>query len=112
MASSEDYVLYACEQMSNVGQISYRKMFGDYALYCNGKVIGLICDNQVFIKPTPAAEKFIPGAERKPPYQGAKPYVVLQELDDREFLAQFITAVYEQLPSPKPKNKKKSNDKL
>ena len=63
MASSLDYVLYACEQMSLAGSITYKKMFGEYAVYCDGKVLGLICDNQVYIKPTSAADNFMPNAE-------------------------------------------------
>lgn len=106
MASSLDYVLYVCEQMSFSGSITYKKMFGGYAVYCDGKVFGLICDNQVYIKPTSAADKFMPNAEHQPPYNGAKPHIVLDELDDKEFLAAFITATCSELPMPKPKKQK------
>lgn len=106
MASSIDYVLYVCEQLSIAGNISYRKMFGEYAIYCDGKVLGLICDNQVYIKPTSAADELLPHAERLPPYNGAKPHIVLEDLDDREFLATFILATCAELPMPKPKKKK------
>ena len=106
MASTLDYVVYACEQMSIAGEVSYKKMFGEYAIYCDGKVLGLICDNQIYIKPTSAADKFMPNADRQPPYNGAKPHVLLEELDDRNHLAAFISATLAELPVPKPKKKK------
>lgn len=109
MASSPDYVLYICEQMSLAGEITYKKMFGDYAIYCDGKVLGLICDNQAYIKPTSAAVKFMPNAKRQPPYNGAKPHIVFDELDDKELLAAFITATCAELPMPKPKKKKRNS---
>lgn len=81
-------------------------MFGEYAIYCHGKVLGLICDNQVFIKHTPAGDKLLPNAQRLSPYNGAKPYIVLEDLDNKEFLAGFISSTCEELPLPKPKKKK------
>lgn len=106
MASTEDYVQYVCEQMSDAGTITYKKMFGEYAIYCDTKVLGLICDNQVFIKPTTAADAMMPNAERMPPYEGAKPHIVLDELDDMASLTAFICATCRELPLPKPKKKK------
>ena len=106
MASTADYVQYACEQMSVAGMVTYKKMFGEYAIYCDGKVLGLICDNVVFIKPTAAGDRLLPSAQRLPPYQGAKPYIVLDELDDKAFLAALISATCAQLPFPKPKKQK------
>ena len=112
MASAIDYVIYACEQMGTSGEISYKKMFGEYAIYCDGKVIGLICDNQVYIKPTPVADKLMPNADRQPPYKGAKPHIVLEDLDDREGLVAFITATVAELPIPKPKKKSSVQTRL
>lgn len=106
MASSHDFVIFACEQMSLAGNITYKKMFGEYGIYCNEKIFGLICDNQVYIKPTSAADRLLPTAQRLPPYNGAKPHIVLEELDDKEFLAEFIAASCAELPMPKPKKKK------
>ncbi len=103
MASSPKFVLYVCEQMSLAGEIAGKKMFGDYALYCDGKIIGLICDNQVYIKQTSAAERVLPDAQRLPLYDGAKPQVVLEELDEKEFLASFISATCAELPATKRK---------
>jgi len=106
MATSKDYVEYVCDQMSDAGTISYKKMFGEYAIYCDGKVLGLVCDNQVFIKPTSAGDKLLPKALRLPPYNGAKPYILLDDLDNKEFLAGFVSSTCEELPLPKPKKKK------
>ncbi|MEG0493293.1 MAG: TfoX/Sxy family protein [Clostridia bacterium] len=105
MASSLDFVVYACEQMRGAGTITYRKMFGEYAFYCEGKVVGLICDNQVFVKHTADGEKLLANAQLAPPYEGAKPHILLEALDDQEFLAAFISATCAALPMPKPKKK-------
>ena len=106
MASSLDFVVYACDQMRLAGDITYKKMFGEYGIYCNGKIFGLICDNQVYIKPTAVAETMLPNAERLAPYKGAKPHIVLEDLEDSQFLGMFIAKTCDELPSPKPKKKK------
>ena len=109
MASNLDYVQYVCDQMRDAGEITYKKMFGEYTIYCNSKVLGLICDNQVFIKPTTAGETLIPNATKESPYDGAKPYIVLEDLDNRDFITRFVIATYEKLPIPKPKKKKRQS---
>jgi TfoX/Sxy family transcriptional regulator of competence genes len=109
MASTVDFVEYVCSQINDAGDISYRKMFGEYAVYCNGKVIGLICDNQFFVKITAAAEALSPALEQAPPYPGAKPYLVIDSLDDREFLTNLIVKTSDILPDPKPKKGKSKN---
>jgi TfoX/Sxy family transcriptional regulator of competence genes len=106
MASSADFVEYVCGQISDAGNIAYKKMFGEYAVYCNGKVVGLICDNQFFVKKTAASELLLPSGEEAPPYPGAKPYMVIDCLDEREFLTDFISQTCNAIPLPKPKNKK------
>lgn len=106
MASNLDYVQYVCDQMHDAGEITYKKMFGEYTLYCNSKVLGLICDNQVFIKPTAAGETLIPNATMESPYDGAKPHIVLEDLDNRDFITRFVIATCAELPMPKPKKKK------
>jgi TfoX/Sxy family transcriptional regulator of competence genes len=105
MASSREFVEYVCDQLGGAGSISFRKMFGEYAIYCDGKVFGLICDNQVFIKPTSAGARLLPDSDLAPPYPGAKPYLVLEELEDREFLTALIAATCRELPEPAPKRK-------
>jgi TfoX/Sxy family transcriptional regulator of competence genes len=106
MASSLDFVEYVCGQISNAGNIAYKKMFGEYAIYCNEKVVGLICDNQFFVKKTTGAEKLLQSFEEAPPYPGAKSYLVIDCLDDKEFLTDFISKTCDALPLPKPKKKK------
>jgi TfoX/Sxy family transcriptional regulator of competence genes len=107
MASSLDFVEYVCGQISDAGNIAYRKMFGEYAIYCNGKVIGLICDNQFFVKITSSA-MLSPSCEEAPPYPGAKPYLVIDRLEDREFLTALIINTCNALPLVKSKKNKTS----
>lgn len=109
MASSLDFVKYVCEQISGAGEISYKKMFGEYGIYCNGKVIGVICDNQFYVKKTKAGYLVYPNCEEGSPYTGAKPHMLIDSVDDKDLMARFITAAYDELPEPKPKKKKNSS---
>lgn len=106
MASSIDYVLYVCEQMSLAGNISYRKMFGEYAIYCDGKCFDLICDNQLFINPTKAGLALLPQAAMGIPYECAKPRILIEDVEDRDFLCRLVEETCAELPMPKPKKKK------
>lgn len=106
MASTLEFVTYACEQMSGVGEITYKKMFGEYGVYCNGKIIGLICDNQLFIKPTTKGREILGEPLEEPPYPGAKAYYMVEDLEDIPLLTAFVEATYQELPMPKPKKKK------
>ncbi|MFR8104534.1 MAG: TfoX/Sxy family protein [Clostridia bacterium] len=110
MASSEEFVTYVCDQIGEAGSITYRKMFGDYGIYCNGKIIGLVCDNQFFLKKTEAARKLLKEIVEAPPYEGAKPQFLIEDLEDKEYLGRLIKASYEELPMQKEK-KKKDRDK-
>ena len=108
MASTLDYVTYVCDQLGGAGVITYRKMFGDYGVYCNGKIVGLICGNQFFVKKTEAGAAILPDCEEAAPYAGAKPHLLIERIDDRERMARFIAATCEALPAPKPKKKKRA----
>lgn len=108
MASREEFVQYAVDQLSDAGAITYRKMFGEYGVYCDGKIFALICDDQLFIKITEAGKRLAPHLKTMPPYEGAKPYFLVEEIDDRKFLTEFVTETCKELPMPKPKKKKKS----
>lgn len=112
MASSLEFVQYAADQLSGTGDIRYRKMFGEYGLYCDGKIFALVCDDQLFIKVTDAGSQLAPHLKLTPPYEGAKPYFLIENIDDREFLTQFAAVTCAALPEPKPKKKRrrKSND--
>ncbi len=112
MASDEKFVSFICEQMADAGPISARKMFGEYAIYCGEKVVALVCDNQLFVKPTPGGRMLLGDAAEGAPYPGAKPHFLMDEgLDDREMLAQLIAVTVRELPEPKPKAPKKKASK-
>lgn len=106
MASNVEYVEYVCDQISGAGSITYKKMFGEYGIYCDGKVIGVICDNQFFVKKTVSGAALIPDCEEAAPYTGAKPHLLIESVDNRELMAKFISATFHELPMPKPKKKK------
>ncbi len=107
MASGLDLVEYVCEQIGGAGEITYKKMFGEYGIYCNEKIIGVICDNQFFVKKTEAGASICPDCEEAAPYTGAKAHFVIDSVDDRNLMAKFILATYDELPISKPKKKKK-----
>jgi TfoX/Sxy family transcriptional regulator of competence genes len=104
MASAQDFVEYLCDQMSAAGEISSRKMFGEYALYCGKKVVALVCDDQLFVKPTPGGKALLRRPVEAPPYPGAKPHFLIEDwLDDRQKLSCLIATTERELPEPKPK---------
>lgn len=107
MASNPDFVQYIVDQCSvRDNNIEAKKMFGDWGFYCMGKIVGLICDNKFYIKPTEAGRALLRTEEIRPPYPGAKPYFYIEEVDDRDYLAALVKATCEALPEPKPKKKK------
>lgn len=106
MASSLDFVEYVCGQIGGAGKITYKKMFGEYGVYCDGKIIGVICDNQFFVKKTEEGAAVCPDCEEAAPYTGAKAHFLIESVDDRDLMARFISATYDELPQPKPKKKK------
>ena len=108
MATKKNTVEYILEQIAQAGAVSSRKMFGEYAIYCDGKVVALVCDDQLFIKPTNAGKKLIGNISQAPPYPGAKPYYLIsgEQWDDADWLAQLIRLSATELPLPKPKKKK------
>jgi DNA transformation protein len=107
MSSDLSFVEYACEQMAGAGAITFRKMFGEYAIYSEGKVVALVCDNRLFVKPTAAGREVAGSLADAPPYPGAKPYLLIgEELEDREWLSNLIRATERELPLPKERKKK------
>lgn len=108
MASDKKFVEFVADQVSNAGEITFRHMFGEYGIYCNGKIFGLICDNKLFVKPTEGGRAFIKTPTEAPPYPGAKnSFLIQEEIDDREWLTELVKISYAELPDPKPKKKKK-----
>ena len=108
MASKQSTVEFISDQLQELGNIRFRKMFGEYALYCNDKVVALICDDQLFLKPTEGGKSVISNLELAPPYPGAKDYYLITEdyWDDRDYLVELIRVTADTLPVPKPKLKK------
>jgi TfoX/Sxy family transcriptional regulator of competence genes len=105
MASNPDLVQYIIDQCSGAGEVTARKMFGDYCVYCNGIFFALVSDNRFYIKPTEAASHLLRTEVPEPPYEGAKPYFYIEEIDDRDYLAALVKATCAALPLPKPKKK-------
>ena len=108
MASSKDYLEYVLDGLSLCEGITHRAMMGEYIIYCGGKVTGGIYDDRFLIKPTPSARALMPDAPEEIPYEGAKPMLLCENTDDREFLKALMESVCRELPAPKPKKKKKA----
>lgn len=108
MSSELATVEYIVDQLNNIGEISFRKMFGEYTLYNNGKVVALICDNQLFVKPTVAGRAYIGDVVEAPPYPGAKlAFLIDEQIEDGEWLSELIRITEKELPIPKLKKKKR-----
>lgn len=105
MSSSNGYLNYILEQLSEADEISHRAMMGEYILYCRGKVIGGIYDDRFLIKPTEHAKKMMPKAVYELPYEGAKEMLLVDNVEDKAFLAQLVNGVADELPAPKKKKK-------
>jgi TfoX/Sxy family transcriptional regulator of competence genes len=105
MATKQSTIEYLVEQLSSLPAIRYRKMFGEYALYCNGKVVAFVCDDKLYIKPTIAGKNFLENIEEAPPYPGAKNYYYISGdlWEEREWLEKLIELTANDLPLPKKK---------
>ena len=108
MASDQDFVDFIVDQLEGAGTITSRKMFGEYCIYCDGKVTALVCDNQLFVKPTEAGRAFIGDVVEAPPYPGAKlSFLIEDRFEDRDWISELVKLTSAELPEPKPKKKKK-----
>ena len=107
MASSKDYLDFILEQLSELEDISQRAMMGEYILYYRGKVVGGIYDNRFLVKPTKSAMEMMPEASLELPYEGAKEMLLVDNVENREFLQELLEVMYEELPSRKAGGKKK-----
>ncbi len=103
MASTKEYLEFILEQFSDLNEISYRAMMGEYILYYRGRVFGGIYDDRLLVKPVPTAVKLMPDASMELPYDGAKEMILVDDIDNREFLCELVEAMYEELPAPKKK---------
>ena len=103
MASSKEYLNFILEQLSGLEDITHRAMMGEYVLYYRGKVFGGIYDDRFLVKPTKSAIAMMPDAEMELPYEGAKEMILVNDVDNREFMRELVEAMYEDLPAPKKK---------
>lgn len=106
MASSKEYLAFVLGQLSELEEITYRAMMGEFVIYYRGKIVGGIYDNRFLVKPVKSAIRYMPTAPYEVPYEGAKEMLLVEEVDNKEFLTGLFRAMYEELPAPKPKKKK------
>ena len=103
MASSKEYLKFIMEQLAGMEDVSCRAMMGEYIIYYRGKIVGGIYDDRFLVKPVEAAVAMMPEAEMEQPYEGAKEMLLVDDVDDREFLCELLEAMYDELPAPKKK---------
>ena len=103
MASSKEYLDFILEQLSELDDVSYRAMMGEYIIYYRGKVVGGIYDDRFLVKPTKSAVAMMPNADMELPYEGAKEMLLVDDVDNREFLRELVDAMYAELPATKKK---------
>lgn len=103
MASTKEYLDFIIEQLSGLDKISYRAMMSEYILYYRGRVFGGIYDDRLLVKPVPAAVKLMPDAPKELPYDGAKEMILVDDVDNREFLCKLVESMWEELPERKKK---------
>ena len=101
MASTKEYLAFVLDQLSELDEIKYRAMMGEYIIYYRGKVIGGVYDDRFLVKPTKSALALMPRAARELPYPGAKDMLLVDRLEDRAFLKKMLEAMFEELPAPK-----------
>ena len=108
MATQQGTADYVIEQMSAAGAVSARKMFGEYGVYCDGRLVALICDDQLIVKPTPAGRALLQEVREASPYPGATPYLLIDGglWDDADWLASLIRATTAEVPLPVKKKRK------
>ena len=104
MASSKEYLDFILEQLSELNDVSYRTMMGEFIIYYRGKIVGGIYDDRFLVKPTKSAVAMMPNADMELPYDGAKEMLLVDDVDNKEFLKELLEAMYLELPAPKKKN--------
>jgi TfoX/Sxy family transcriptional regulator of competence genes len=112
MATDASYAQYIKDQISGLGRVEVNKMFGEYGVYLDGKFVALLCDNVFYLKHIPDVIVHLTEVLEAPPYKGAKPWYVIEQTDDREYLQQIVLITYRALPEPKPKKEKQSKQYL
>ena len=105
MASSKEYLAFILGQLSELEDVTYRAMMGEFILYYRGKIVGGIYDDRLLVKPVRAAIRYMPTAPYESPYEGAKEMLLVEEVDDKQFLVGLFNAMYEELPKGKKRKK-------
>lgn len=103
MASSKEYLDFVLEQLAELDDITYKAMMGEYIIYYRGKIVGGIYDDRFLVKPVKVAKDMMPEAELELPYEGTKEMLLVEDVDNKEFLRELLDAMYEELPVPKKK---------
>ena len=103
MASSKEYLDFILEQLSGLENVTWKAMMGEYILYLRGRIVGGIYDDRFLVKPTKSAVAMMPETDRELPYEGAKEMLLVDNVDNREFLTELVAAMADELPVPKPK---------
>ena len=106
MASTKEYLEFVLEQLSELEEISYRAMMGEFIIYYRGRIVGGIYDDRLLVNPVPAAVKPMPDAEMEVPYEGAKEMLLVDDVENKAFLKELFEAMWEELPEAKKKGKK------
>lgn len=108
MASSNEFLNFIMDQLSELEEIAYRPMMGEYILYYRGKIVGGVYDDRLLVKPVKSAVSLMPEAVGESPYEGAKKMLPVDKVDNKEFLTDLFKAMYADFPAPKTKKRKKS----
>lgn len=103
MASSKEYLDFILKQLSELDDVTYRAMMGEYIIYYRCKIVGGIYDDRFLVKPTKSAVEMMPNADTELPYDGAKEMLLVDDVDNKDFLRELLEAMYEELPAPKKK---------
>jgi len=107
MASDKQQLDFVLDQISSAGAVTAKSMFGEYGIYCDGRIVALFCDNQLFVKPTERGRAFIQDAVEAPPYPGAKPYFLIEEkTEDRDWISELIRLTAQEVPLPRKRGGK------
>lgn len=106
MATNKEYLDFILDQLSDLDGITYKAMMGEYIIYYHGKIAAYVCDDRFLVKPVASAIKMMPDAKYEPPYDGAKDMLLVDDIDNKEFLTELFEAMYDELPAPKKRGKK------
>jgi len=108
MATTKEYLNFISEQLCGLDEITHRSMMGEYIIYYRGRIAAYVCDNRLLVKSVPSAKALLPDAPLEAPYEGAKDMLLVEDVDNPDFLKELFEAMYDELPVPKPKKEKRS----